>query len=226
MSTEVIANGREARIPIGEGLWLEADVSVPVEAKGVVIFAHGSGSSRHSPRNQFVARDLNENGLATVLTDLLTMAEENIDNKTHDLRFDIPLLSRRVERVLEWAHEDPQLARLAIGIFGASTGAAAALGAAAMRPDLVRAVVSRGGRPDLSPTLDQVAAPTLLIVGGRDPEVIRLNEMALRQMKCAKALEIVAGATHLFEEHGTLEKVAELAGEWFLEHLQPTIVKP
>ncbi len=226
MSTATIQNGRDVKIVIGQGMWLDAEVTMPPEAKGLVLFAHGSGSSRHSPRNQFVARDLNDHHLATVLADLLTESEERVDDQTHGLRFDIPLLARRVERVLEWAHEDPQLSRLPMGLFGASTGAAAALCAATKRPDLVRAVVSRGGRPDLSPRLDQVAAPTLLIVGSRDPEVIRLNEIALRQMKCAKELEIVPGATHLFEEHGTLERVASLAGEWFLEHLQPTIVKP
>jgi putative phosphoribosyl transferase len=226
MTTANIETTRDVRISIGEGAFLDAQVTVPVEPKGVVVFAHGSGSSRHSPRNQYVARDLNENALATVLADLLTISEERFDERTHDLRFDIPLLSHRVERVLEWAHEDPEMKSLPAGLFGASTGAAAALGAAVMRPDLVRAVVSRGGRPDLTPHLEQVGAPTLLIVGSRDPEVIKLNEIALRRMKCAKELEIVNGASHLFEEQGTLEQVADLAAEWFLEHLQPTIVKP
>jgi pimeloyl-ACP methyl ester carboxylesterase len=226
MTTATIETTRDVRIGIGSGSGLDAQVTVPAEPKGVVLFAHGSGSSRHSPRNQYVARQLNENQLATVLADLLTASEEEIDERTHDLRFDIQLLSHRVERVLEWAREDPELKPLPAGLFGASTGAAAALGAAAMRPDLVRAVVSRGGRPDLCPHLEQVAAPTLLIVGSRDPEVIKLNEIALRRMKCAKELEIVNGASHLFEENRTLEQVADLAGEWFLEHLQPTIVKP
>jgi pimeloyl-ACP methyl ester carboxylesterase len=211
---------------IGEGMWLDADVTTPPAAKGVVLFAHGSGSGRFSPRNQNVARQLNAQHLATVLADLLTASEERVDERTNGLRFNIPLLAQRVERVIEWTHDDGELSALAIGLFGASTGAAAALDGAALRPDLVRAVVSRGGRPDLASKLDRVTAPTLLIVGGKDTEVLRMNESALRKMKCAKRLEVVPGATHLFEEPGTLERVAALAGNWFSEHLQPTIVRP
>lgn len=226
MSVTTTETTRQIRIMIGEGMWLDADVTTPPAAKGVVLFAHGSGSGRFSPRNQSVARQLNAQHLATVLADLLTASEERVDEQTLGLRFNIPLLAQRVERVIEWTHDDDELSALAIGLFGASTGAAAALDGAALRPDLVRAVVSRGGRPDLASKLDRVTAPTLLIVGGKDTEVLRMNESALRKMKCAKRLEVVPGATHLFEEPGTLERVAALAGNWFSEHLQPTIVRP
>lgn len=226
MSVTTTETTRQVRMMIGEGMWLDADVTTPPAAKGVVLFAHGSGSGRFSPRNQYVARQLNAQHLATVLADLLTASEERVDEHTLALRFDIPLLARRVERVMEWTHDDGELSALAIGLFGASTGAAAALDGAALRPDLVRAVVSRGGRPDLASKLDRVTAPTLLIVGGNDTEVLRMNESALRKMKCAKRLEVVPGATHLFEEPGMLERVAALAGNWFSEHLQPTIVRP
>jgi pimeloyl-ACP methyl ester carboxylesterase len=211
---------------IEEGMWLDADVTLPASAKGVVLFAHGSGSGRFSPRNQYVARQLNAQHLATVLADLLTANEARVDEHTAALRFDIPLLARRVERVIEWTLDDSELSALGIGLFGASTGAAAALDAAALRAGLVRAVVSRGGRPDLASKLDRVTAPTLLIVGGNDTEVLRMNEIALRKMKCAKRLEVVPGATHLFEEPRALERVAALAGNWFSEHLQPGIVRP
>jgi len=226
MSVTTTEATRQVQILIAEGMWLDADVTTPAAAKGVVLFAHGSGSGRFSPRNQNVARQLNALHLATVLADLLTADEERVDQHTLGHRFNIPLLAQRVERVIEWTLEDGELRALPIALFGASTGAAAALDAAALLSDLVRAVVSRGGRPDLASKLDRVIAPTLLIVGGRDPDVLRLNESALRKMKCAKRLEVVPGATHLFEEPGTLDRVAALAGNWFSEHLQPTIIRP
>ncbi len=225
MTPATVETTRDERIAIGDGRWLDAEVTVPGGAKGVVVFAHGSGGSRRGVRNQYVARELNGVHLATVLPDLLTEAETRADH-THGLRMNIPLLAQRIGRLVEWANTDEHLAGLPIGLFGASTGAAAALMAAAMHPDLARAVVSRGGRPDLAERLEQVAAPTLLIVGGRDPEVIRLNELAMHKLRCAKRLEIVPGATHLFEERGTLEHVAALARRWFLEHLQPTVLTP
>lgn len=214
----------EVRIAIGLDMWLDAVFAAPPGAKGIVVFAHGSGSGRFSPRNQAVAGALNHHELATVLADLLTANEQRVDEHTMRLRFDIPLLTQRVERVIDWAHDE--LPALPIGLFGASTGAAAALDGAAARPDLVRAVVSRGGRPDLARRLSRVTAPTLLIVGGNDTEVIRMNESAMRELKCPKRLEIVPGATHLFEEKGTLERVEALAEQWFAEHLQPTVVRP
>jgi putative phosphoribosyl transferase len=226
MSVSTAETTRQARIMIGEGMWLDADVTVPASAIGVVLFAHGSGSGRSSPRNQFVAGHLNAQHLTTVLADLLTSNEARVDEHTLGLRFDIPLLARRVERIIEWTRDDGELSALAIGLFGASTGAAAALDAAALRPDVVRAVVSRGGRPDLASKLDRVKGPTLLIVGGNDTDVLRMNESALRKMKCPKRLEVVPGATHLFEEPEMLERVAALAGSWFSQHLQPTIVRP
>ncbi len=226
MSVTTAETARQVRIMLGEGMSLDAEVTIPPAATGVVVFAHGSGSGHLSPRNQYVARELNAQHLATVLADLLTLSEQRVDERTLGLRFDIPLLARRVERVIDWTHDDSELSALAIGVFGASTGAAAALDAAALRPDLVRAVVSRGGRPDLASKLDRVSAPTLLIVGGNDKEVIGMNESALRKMKCAKQMAIVPGATHLFEEAGMLERVAALAGKWFNEHLQPIVVRP
>lgn len=213
----------EVRILVGMDMWLDAIVTTPAKAAGVVVFAHGSGSGRFSPRNQAVADSLNRRGLATILADLLTANEQRVDEQTLRLRFDIPLLTQRVERVIDWAHDQMPLP---IGLFGASTGAAAALDGAASRPDLVRAVVSRGGRPDLARRLVRVMAPTLLIVGGNDTEVIRMNERALLELRCPKRLEIVPGATHLFEEPGTLERVEALAEQWFAEHLQPTVVRP
>jgi dienelactone hydrolase len=185
-----------------------------------VLFAHGSGSSRFSRRNRYVAGELVEAGLATLLFDLLTAAEERIDARDRSLRFDIPLLSRRLIGAIDWAGHQPELSRLSIGLFGASTGAAAALTAAAARPEPVGAVVSRGGRPDLAAgALPQVLSPTLLIVGGQDFEVLQLNRQAALQLTAAHALQVVPGATHLFEESGALEQVAHLARDWFLRHL-------
>lgn len=226
MTTTFAETGREARIVLGEGMWLDADVTVPAGAKGLVIFVHGSGSGRSSPRNYHVARNLNEQHLATVLVDLLTASEQRVDEHTLGLRFNIPLLTQRVEQVIDWTHDDDKLSHLPVGLYGASTGAAAAIDAAAARPDRVRAVVSRGGRPDLASALATVTAPTLLIVGGKDHDVLRMNESALRKMRCPKQLEIVPGATHLFEEPGMLERVAAIAATWFSEHLQPTIIRP
>ena len=201
-------------------LRLAGDLVVPAHPRGLVLFAHGSGSSRFSTRNRAVARRFQEGGLATLLFDLLTEEEEATDARTAELRFDIPLLAGRLVGALDWVHAQPALTGLGVGLFGASTGAAAALIAAARRPDRVGAVVSRGGRPDLAgAALAQVRAPTLLIVGGDDREVLALNEEALAELGCQKALEIVPGATHLFEEPGALEQVAQLARDWFLKHL-------
>jgi dienelactone hydrolase len=199
---------------------LAADLSVPDRARGIVIFAHGSGSGRHSPRNQAVAQALQGRGLATLLADLLTPEEERIDRIDAKLRFDIELLGRRVVALVDWARHDPNLQQLRIGLFGASTGAAAALVAAAARPREVAAVVSRGGRPDLAgAALPQVTAPTLLLVGSQDTEVIALNQWAKIRLRAPVSLSIVPGATHLFEEPGTLEEVACQAGDWFVTHL-------
>ncbi|MBI4538501.1 MAG: alpha/beta hydrolase [Gemmatimonadetes bacterium] len=199
---------------------LEGNLVTPEGARGLVLFAHGSGSSRHSPRNRFVSRVLQEAGLATLLFDLLTEDEEVIDVRTRALRFDIPLLADRLVGATDWVLRQPAARRLAIGYFGASTGAAAALIAATQRPDAVRAVVSRGGRPDLAgDALDHVRAPTLLIVGEWDVPVIALNEQALARIPGEKRLEIVPRATHLFEEPGALEEVARLARDWCLRYL-------
>jgi dienelactone hydrolase len=199
---------------------LEGTLAVPPDATGVVLFAHGSGSSRFSPRNQFVARALRENGLATLLIDLLSPSEEAVDEVTRHHRFDIELLADRLAAAIEWLHGERETKDLAVGLFGASTGGGAALVAAARAPDRVAAVVSRGGRPDLAgPALPKVKAPTLLIVGGSDPLVIDLNRDAMAQMSAPVQIEIVPGATHLFEEPGTLEEVARLATEWFTRHL-------
>ena len=204
------------------GVVLDADVVVPEEAEGVVLFAHGSGSSRHSPRNRYVAGELQRAGMATVLADLLTPHEEQLDARTAALRFDIGLLATRLIALTDWATGYEPTARLAAGLFGASTGAAAALVAAAERPATVAAVVSRGGRPDLARDyLRSVRQPTLLIVGGRDDVVIELNRQAMRQLAGETRLEIVPGATHLFEEPGALEQVARLARDWFVRHLRP-----
>jgi putative phosphoribosyl transferase len=200
---------------------LEGTLTVPAAAFGVVLFAHGSGSSRHSPRNRFVAGELRRASLATLLTDLLTAEEDEVDRQTAELRFDIGLLAGRVGLATDWLVGDDATGGLPIGLFGASTGAAAALVTAAERPDLVRAVVSRGGRPDLAgQALAQVRAPTLLIVGGEDREVLRLNRQALRRLEAETELETLPGATHLFEEPGALERVAALAREWFARHLR------
>jgi putative phosphoribosyl transferase len=204
------------------GVNLEGDLGIPEGASGVVLFAHGSGSSRHSPRNRFVARALREAGLGTLLIDLLTRQEEMEDTYTGHLRFDIDLLAQRLVAATDWLLQNPDTASLAIGCFGASTGAAAALVTAAERPQAIRAVVSRGGRPDLAgAALPKVSAPTLLIVGGRDTPVIPLNREALAKLGAAeKQLVIVPGATHLFEEPGALEEVARLAADWFTRYLE------
>lgn len=202
-----------------DGKRLGATLSVPAAAHGLVIFAHGSGSSRHSPRNRFVAESLNERGLATLLLDLLTDDEEELDRRTAALRFDIALLARRIDLATVWARQDERLQSLRVGYFGASTGAGAALLAASTRDD-VDAVVSRGGRPDLAgDALGDVQSPTLLIVGERDPKVIDINRRAASQFRAHCEIAIVPGASHLFEEPGTLEQVARLAQEWFLRYL-------
>lgn len=205
----------EVGIP-ADGWQLGGSLTVPDPASGVVLFAHGSGSSRHSPRNRLVAEHLNGQGLATLLFDLLTMEEEGDRRNV----FDVELLAGRLVTATRWAGANDDLAALPVGYFGASTGAAAALGAAAELGSDVSAVVSRGGRPDLAiPVLDRVTAPTLLIVGGDDVPVIGMNEEAQRHLRCENALEIVPRATHLFEEPGALETVAELAAGWFTKHL-------
>jgi len=200
---------------------LAGDLTVPAGANGVVLFAHGSGSSRASPRNVWVAARLARAGLATLLFDLLTSDEERRDIQTREHRFDIPLLSRRLVAATDWVDTQPELRALPVGYFGASTGAAAALVAAAERRARIGAVVSRGGRPDLAgvDALAQVTAATLLVVGGNDHMVIDLNRRALAALHCEKRLEIVPGATHLFEEPGALEQVATLASQWFVEFL-------
>ena len=207
------------QVPAG-AVTLEGNLGVPAGAQGVVLFAHGSGSSRHSPRNRYVAGVLREAGLATLLMDLLTADEEAIDLRTQRLRFDISLLADRLVGATDWLAQNPETRDLAIGYFGASTGAAAALVAAAERPDTVGAIVSRGGRPDLAgAALARVRAPTLLIVGGHDIPVIGMNQEAMAQLHAETKLEIVPGATHLFEEPGALEEVARLAREWFERYL-------
>jgi putative phosphoribosyl transferase len=201
---------------------LEGDLTLPAEGRGIVVFAHGSGSSRHSPRNRLVAHLLNGAGLATLLFDLLTREEEELDQRTAGLRFDIGLLAARLAGATAWLAGEADARRLGIGYFGASTGAAAALVAAGEHPDAVSAVVSRGGRPDLAgPALRRVRAPTLLVVGGDDHPVIELNRAALEELRSEKRLVIVPGATHLFQEPGTLEQVARLAREWFERYLAP-----
>jgi putative phosphoribosyl transferase len=210
-----------SKIPVA-GVVLDGDLTIPDQAGGVVLFAHGSGSSRHSPRNRAVAVVLNGRRLATLLVDLLTADEERIDARTGRLRFDIGLLAGRLVGIIDWLGARPETAARPTGLFGASTGAGAALVAAAERPDAVRAVVSRGGRPDLAgPALAEVNAPTLLIVGGRDVQVLELNERARRSMRAPVELRIIPGATHLFEEPGALEQVAALAADWFATHLLP-----
>jgi dienelactone hydrolase len=203
------------------GVTLNADLVVPVDARGIVLFAHGSGSSRHSPRNQFVARVLHQAEFGTLLIDLLTPEEERVDNQTRELRFDIALLARRLIGAVDWISEQPTLKHLPIGLFGASTGAAAALVAAADRPDVVRSVVSRGGRPDLADgALLRVKAPTMLIVGGHDDAVLVLNEQARTRMPGEVSLKIVPRATHLFEEPGALSHAADYAADWFVATLK------
>jgi dienelactone hydrolase len=209
----------ETAIPTA-GVRLTADIVVPTDANGVVLFAHGSGSSRRSPRNRAVADVLNQHSLATVLVDLLTPQEEQVDVRTAELRFDIDHLAGRLDGIIAWLTTGEEVPQLPIGLFGASTGAAAALVAAAGRPDVVAAVVSRGGRPDLAGSaLPRVRAATLLLVGGHDEEVLALNEDAQRQMTAETALRVIPGATHLFEEPGALEQVADEAAGWFRGHL-------
>ena len=209
----------EAQIQAGRAV-LPGNLHLPEGAGALVLFAHGSGSSRHSPRNQFVARTLNDAGLGTLLFDLLTQEEEAIDMRTRELRFNIHLLAERLVHATKWAKQQPQTRDLRIGYFGSSTGGAAALVAAVDVPQDVGAVVSRGGRPDLAgEALPKVQAPTLLIVGGNDDIVIELNEQARDRMRCEVKLEIIPSATHLFEEPGALEKVAQLASDWFVKHI-------
>ena len=217
---------RPVTIPAGQ-VSLEGGLGLPAGARGIVLFAHGSGSSRHSPRNRFVAQALREARLATLLMDLLTADEEAEDARTGHLRFDIALLARRLVGATDWLAGQPETRTLSIGYFGASTGAGAALVAAAERPDVVRAVVSRGGRPDLAgPALARMRAPTLLIVGGNDAPVIGMNQEARRQLRVETRLEIVPRATHLFEEPGALEQVAALARDWFSRYLMEPRSQP
>ncbi|MGB2568916.1 dienelactone hydrolase family protein [Micromonospora citrea] len=213
-----MATRGQVTIPVGAA-GLPADIDGPDDATGVVLFAHGSGSSRHSPRNVAVARTLQRRGSATVLVDLLTPEEDEVDAVTAELRFDIGMLAERLAGIVDWLGAEPSLGRLPVGLFGASTGAAAALVAAAARPERVAAVVSRGGRPDLAGSaLSAVRAPTLMLVGGLDEQVITLNEQAAAALTAPHELRIVPGATHLFEEPGTLEQVADAAGDWFTTH--------
>lgn len=214
---------QEVRIPCGNA-WLYGDLGLPAEFIGVVLFAHGSGSGRHSARNRQVARRLQEAGIATLLFDLLTVQEEAVDLHTREHRFDIALLTRRMEEATAWALAQPALRSLPVGFFGASTGSAAALIAAAQLGEKVAALVSRGGRPDLAgpAALAAVTAPTLLIVGGADPQVLKLNEEAYGRLTCTKRLDVVPGASHLFEEPGKLDRVSELAAAWFGRHLLRT----
>jgi putative phosphoribosyl transferase len=218
---------RSVRIPTGDAV-LNGELVIPPAAHGVVLFAHGSGSSRHSPRNQYVAGVIHSAGIATLLFDLLTGEEEGVDAHTRHLRFDIELLAKRLVNAAAWMAEagssiadQINYQHLRVGFFGASTGGGAALVAAAMLGERVGAVVSRGGRPDLAgAALEQVKAPTLLIVGGEDAPVLELNKAAYAQLRCKKELQAIPGATHLFEEPGTLEQVAQRAASWFNEHLQ------
>jgi putative phosphoribosyl transferase len=210
----------EVHIPAGS-VMLSGELNVPQDASGIVLFAHGSGSSRHSPRNQYVAHVIRNAGVGTLLFDLLTGDEEAIDLRTRHLRFDIGLLASRLVAATDWLARERETSHLRTGYFGASTGGGAALVAAAALGDKVGAVVSRGGRPDLAgEALPHVKAPTLLIVGGYDVPVIKMNKEAYAQLQCVKELKIVRGATHLFEEPGALEEVASLAADWFLKHLQ------
>ena len=214
-------NERQVRVGAG-GVVLDGGFAVPDGARGVVLVAHGSGSSRHSPRNRFVAEALREGALATLLLDLLTPEEEAADARTRQLRFDIALLAERLVGAIDWLAHQAAARGLPVGLFGASTGGGAALVAAAERPDAVGAVVSRGGRPDLAgDALPMVRAPSLLIVGGDDEAVLGLNRRAMARMSAPVTLEIVPGATHLFEEPGALERVARLARGWFVRYLDP-----
>jgi dienelactone hydrolase len=218
-----LAQALPVRIPT-PGARLNADLVIPVEARGIVLFAHGSGSSRHSHRNQFVARVLQDSGFATLLMDLLTTEEGHLDNQTREFRFDIGMLADRLAATVEWAAEQPTMKHLPIGLFGASTGAAAALVVAARRPDLVRSVVSRGGRPDLAgDALEKVKVPTMLIVGGYDDAVLVLNEQAMKRMTGEVTLKVVPRATHLFEESGALAQVADFAASWLWTTLKADV---
>lgn len=211
---------REILIPVGSRS-LHGDLSLPDRASGIVLFAHGSGSSRFSPRNRFVARVLQGRGMGTLLMDLLTQAEEQEDDQTAEFRFDIGMLAERLVAATDFLLRQNETAHLPIGYFGASTGGGAALVAAAARVDAVAAVVSRGGRPDLAgDALPYVQAPTLLIVGANDGPVIQMNRQAMERLRCEKSLHIVPGATHLFEEPGTLDEVAQAAGQWFARHFE------
>jgi putative phosphoribosyl transferase len=222
MSRTVMEKQEKAVRVVAGGVTVEGNLVLPEGATGIVLFAHGSGSSRFSPRNRSVAGELARRGLATLLIDLLTVEEEAVDLETAHLRFDIGLLADRLAGATSWLVRNRETRDLRIGYFGASTGAAAALVAAASRPESVAAVVSRGGRPDLAgDALPRVEAPTLLIVGGDDLEVLELNREAYDRLSCEKKLEIVPRASHLFEEPGTLEAVARLAGDWFVKHLAP-----
>ena len=220
----IAAEQREKTVRFGAGsVTLEGELEGIDGAAGIVLFAHGSGSSRFSPRNQYVAGALRKSGFGTLLIDLLTEEEEKVDLQTAELRFNIGLLAERLIGAASWLQQRRETRQLKLGYFGASTGAAAALIAAAKLPQSAGAVVSRGGRPDLAgPALADVRAPTLLIVGGSDRPVIMLNRQALEQLRCEKEIEIVPGATHLFEEPGALEKVAELTCAWFEKHLKPS----
>ncbi|HEY3016025.1 MAG TPA: alpha/beta family hydrolase [Nocardioides sp.] len=210
---------RAVDLPVDHAM-VQGDLVVPEGSHAVVVFAHGSGSGRHSPRNRQVAQHLQQDGLGTLLLDLLTESEESVDARTAHLRFDIDLLAERLVRAVAWLDQQNDLRRPALGFFGASTGAAAALVAAAHLGDRIGAVVSRGGRPDLAgDALPRVSAPTLLIVGGHDQIVVGLNRQAQARLHCEHGFEVVPGATHLFEEPGALERVATLAADWFIRHL-------
>lgn len=211
---------REVEVQAG-GIVLGGSLAIPADARGLILFAHGSGSSRHSPRNRYVAGQMQEMGLGTLLMDLLTQAEEGADMQTAHFRFNVGMLADRLVQATDWLCKDAKARELPVGFFGSSTGAAAALIAAAERPAMVHAIVSRGGRPDLaSLALPYVQAATLLIVGGNDVPVIGMNREAMKQLRCENRLEIVPGAGHLFEEQGALEQVARLAGEWFLTRFE------
>jgi len=217
---DLMIEQREVSLPVG-GWSLPGELVVPAEATGIVLFAHGSGSSRHSPRNRQVAAGLVDRGLGTLLLDLLTPEEEAADARTSELRFDIPFLAERLVAATDWVLGEPRIGDLPLGYFGASTGAAAALVAAERRSRATRAVVSRGGRPDLAGTsLTGVRAPTLFIVGERDPQGLELNQDAMRFVAADTRLEVIPGATHLFEEPGAMDQVALLAGDWFKMHLR------
>ncbi|HJT90257.1 MAG TPA: dienelactone hydrolase family protein [Bryobacteraceae bacterium] len=211
---------RRVQINVAPGVLLEGNLGIPEDARGIVVFAHGSGSSRHSPRNRFVADYLRQGKIGTLLMDLLTPAEEQVDQRTMHLRFDIGLLAARLAGAAAWLNRNPDTAGRRIGYFGASTGAAAALVAAAHEPGGIAAIVSRGGRPDLAgPALGHVSAPTLLLVGGEDRPVITMNQEAYARLRGEKQIIIIPGATHLFEEPGALEEAARLARDWFARWL-------